>query len=213
MFFLANETTHTKENTPKTQACHAFDRHYVAPVTATAATFADVPAVPTESSAVADAERMAETHLARTAEVDKVANVVRWLEDVVRVPGTKFGIGLDALLGFVLPGVGDAVTGTVALSLLVTAMRRGVPRVVVLRMFLNIAVDVIGGLIPVVGDAFDLVWRSNVRNLELLERHQGELEPKARPGDYAIVAAAVALVAGSVAAPIFAVGYLIGLVL
>lgn len=158
-----------------------------------------------------DAERMADTYLARTAEVEKVAVMVRWLEDIVRVPGTKFGIGLDALLGFVLPGVGDAVTGAMALSLLVTAMRRGVPRVVVMRMFLNIAVDVVVGLVPVVGDAFDLIWRSNVRNLELLERHQGELEPTARAGDYAIVTAAVALVGASIAAPVFAVGYLLGL--
>lgn len=181
-------------------------------MSAHAATFtADVPAVSDESSAVVDAERMADTYLARTAEVERVGTMVRWLEDIVRVPGTKFGIGLDALLGFVLPGVGDAVTGAMALSLLVTAMRRGVPRVVVLRMFLNIAVDVVVGLVPVVGDVFDLIWRSNVRNLELLERHQGELEPKARPGDYAIVTAAVALVGASVAAPVFAVGYLLGL--
>ncbi len=155
---------------------------------------------------------MAETHLARTTEVEKVGTMVRWLEDLVRVPGTKFGIGLDAILGFVFPGVGDAVTGAMALSLLVTAMRRGVPRVVVVRMFLNIAVDVMVGLVPVVGDAFDLVWRSNTRNLALLERHQGELEPQARPGDYAIVAAAVALVATSVAVPVFVVGYLLGLI-
>lgn len=165
-----------------------------------------------ESSAVVEAEQMAETHLARTAEVEKVGNLVRWLENLVRVPGTKFGVGLDALLGFVLPGVGDAVTGALALSLLVTAMRRGVPRIVVMRMFLNIAVDVVGGLLPIVGDAFDLVWRSNVRNLELLERHQGELEPQARAGDYAIVAGAGALVVGSVAAPIFLIGYLLGLI-
>ncbi len=208
-----SETTYMAENTPQTAGCQAFGADYVALVTASAATFAELPVVSTESSAVADAERMAETHLARTAEVDKVGSVVRWMEDLVRVPGTKFGIGLDALLGFMVPGVGDAVTGAVALSLLVTAMRRGVPRIVVLRMFLNIAVDVVVGLVPVVGDAFDLVWRSNVRNLELLERHQGELEPKARAGDYAIVTAAIALVAGSVAAPIFAIGYLLGLVL
>ena len=155
---------------------------------------------------------MADRHLARTAEVEKVASLVRWLEDLVRVPGTKFGVGLDAMLGFVLPGLGDAVTGALALSLLVTALRRGVPRVVVMRMFLNIAVDVVGGLVPIVGDAFDLVWRSNVRNLELLERHQGELEPRARAGDYALVAGAGALIVGSVAAPIFAIGYLLGLI-
>ncbi len=183
-------------------------------MTASAATFvSDVPAVALESRAVVEAEAMADTHLARTAEVEKVGTVVRWMEDLVRVPGTKFGVGLDAMLGFVLPGVGDAVTGAVALSLLVTAMRRGVPRIVVMRMFLNIAVDVVVGLVPIVGDAFDLVWRSNVRNLELLERHQGELEPRARVGDYGIVASAAALVAASVAAPIFAIGWLLGALL
>ena len=182
-------------------------------MTATAAFAKDVPAVAMESRAVVEAEAMAQTHLARTAEVEKVANLVRWMENLVRVPGTKFGVGLDALLGFVVPGVGDAVTGLVGLSLLVTAMRRGVPRVVVMRMLLNVVVDVVGGLVPLVGDAFDVVWRSNVRNLELLERHQGELEPQARPGDYAIVATAAALVAVSVAAPIFAIAWLIGVLL
>lgn len=163
-----------------------------------------------ESQAVVEAERMADKHLARTDEVARMGQVVRWLDDAVRIPGTKFGIGLDAVVGFILPGVGDAITGGVSLSLLVTAIRRGVPTIVVLRMFLNILVDVLGGLLPVVGDAFDLVWRSNVRNLELIERHQGELEPSARVGDYAIVVGAAVLVAASVAAPFFAIGWLLG---
>jgi len=161
---------------------------------------------------VADAEQMAEHHLARTEEVAKVGSMVRWMDDLVRVPGTKFGIGLDAIVGAVVPGLGDAVTGIVALGLLRTAVRRGVPRVVVTRMFLNIAVDVLFGMVPVVGDAFDLVWRSNVRNLALLERHQGELEPRARTADWAIVGAAGALVVASVAAPVFLVAWLVSLV-
>lgn len=152
---------------------------------------------------------MADTHIAKTDEVERIGKLVRVLDDVVRVPGTKFGIGLDAIVGFILPGVGDAITGVAALSLLLTALRRGVPRVVVMRMFLNIAVDTVGGLLPVVGDLFDLVWRSNTRNLELLERHQGELEPKARAGDYALVGGAVALVGASIAAPIAAAGWLL----
>lgn len=145
---------------------------------------------------------MAETHLARTEEVRRVGTVVRALDDLVRVPGTKFGIGLDAILGALIPGAGDVVTGAVALSVVVTALRRGVPRVVVARMLLNIGVDTLVGVVPVAGDLFDLLWRSNTRNLELLERHQGELEPRARPTDYLIVTAAAALVAGSIAAPI-----------
>jgi hypothetical protein len=79
-------------------------------------------------------------------------------------------------------------------------------------MLLNLGIDVLAGMVPVVGDAFDLVWRANVRNLELLERHQGELEPKARAGDYAVVAAAVGVVGLSLAAPIMLLVWLIGLI-
>lgn len=166
----------------------------------------------TESSdAVADAERMAEQHLARVDEVEKVGKLVHWLDDVVRVPGTKFGIGLDAIIGALVPGVGDAITGLVSLGVLSAAIRRGVPRVVLARMFLNIAIDTIGGLVPIVGDVFDLLWRSNTRNLALLERHQHELEPRARAGDYAVLAGAAVLVAVGVAAPIALFAWLLSL--
>ncbi len=150
---------------------------------------------------------MADAHLAKQAEVERVGKLVRWLDDAVRVPGTRFGIGLDALIGFVLPGVGDAITGAVSLSVLTTAMRRGVPRIVLVRMLLNILIDVVGGLVPVVGDAFDVLWRSNVKNLALLERHQHELEPKARAGDIAIVGAAAVAIVASVALPFVALAW------
>lgn len=159
-----------------------------------------------ESDAVMDAERMADAHLARVEDVRKVGNLVRWLDDLIRIPGTKFGVGLDAAIGFVLPGVGDAITGAAALAVLGTALRSGVPRVVIARMLGNIAIDTVGGLLPVVGDVFDLFWRSNYRNLQLLERHQNELEPRARATDYLWVGLAVSLVAASVAAP-FVLGY------
>lgn len=163
------------------------------------------------SDAVADAERMADRHLARVDEVEKIGGVVRWLDDLVRVPGTKFGIGLDAILGFLIPGLGDLVTGAVALTVITAAMRRGVPRVVLARMLVNVGVDTLVGMVPVVGDVFDLLWRSNTKNLALLERHQHELEPRPRPGDYAIVAAAVGFVIASIAAPIVLVAWVISL--
>lgn len=155
---------------------------------------------------------MAKAHLAREAEVERVGTLVRWLDDAVRIPGTRFGFGLDAVVGLVLPGVGDVITGTASLAVLVTAMRRGVPRVVLARMLLNVATDVLIGMVPVVGDAFDLLWRSNVRNLALLERHQGELEPRATAGDYAVLAVAVGLVGLSLAAPVVLLVWLVGLV-
>lgn len=164
------------------------------------------------TDSVAEAEAMAETHLARQEEVRRVAGLVRWMDDLVRVPGTRFGIGLDAILGFFVPVLGDLVSGAAAVMVITAAQRRGVPPVVVLRMLLNVGIDTLVGMIPVVGDAFDLVWRANVRNLELLERHQGELEPRARKGDYAVVAAAVGLVGLGLAAPIMLLVWLVGLI-
>jgi hypothetical protein len=152
--------------------------------------------------AVAEAEAMADKHLARTEEVRRVGVLVRWLDDLIRIPGTKFGVGLDPIVGAFLPGIGDAVTGAAAIMVLITALRRGVPGVVIARMFLNIAIDTVGGLIPVAGDAFDFIWRSNYRNLQLLERHQNELEPRTRKSDYLWVGGAVSLVAVSVITPI-----------
>lgn len=161
---------------------------------------------------VAEAEAMAERHLARQDEVRRVAGLVRWMDDLVRIPGTRFGIGLDAILGFFVPVLGDLVTGAAAIAVIAAAQRRGVPRIVLLRMLVNVGIDTLAGMIPVVGDAFDLLWRANVRNLELLERHQGELEPRARKSDYAVVAAAVGLVGLGLAAPIMLLVWLIGLV-
>jgi hypothetical protein len=168
--------------------------------------------VDTHTDPVAEAEAMADRHLARQEEVRRVGNVVRWMDDLVRVPGTRFGFGLDAILGFFVPVLGDLVTGAVAVTVITAAQRRGVPRIVVLRMLLNLGIDMLAGMVPVVGDAFDLVWRANVRNLELLERHQGELEPKGRTSDYAVMAAAVGIVAAGLAAPIMLLVWLVGLI-
>jgi len=152
-----------------------------------------------------------DAHLAREEEVRRAAGLVRWLDHAITIPGTNIGVGLDAAIGFLLPAAGDAVTGVASIGLLVVAIRRGVPSVVIARMLMNIAVDTFIGMLPVVGDLFDVVWRSNTRNLALIERHEGELRPRARAADYAIVAAGVALVGISIAAPFILIAWLIGL--
>ena len=159
---------------------------------------------------VAEAEAMADTHLARQQEVERVGQMVRVLDDLVRVPGTKFGIGLDALVGFVLPGVGDAITAALGLTVITAAIRRGVPKVVIARMLVNLGVDLLVGAIPIVGDAFDLLWRANTKNLALLERHQNELEPRPRRSDYAMVALATTVVAAVAATPFVLLYLLLG---
>ncbi|HYQ27170.1 MAG TPA: DUF4112 domain-containing protein [Polyangiaceae bacterium] len=128
--------------------------------------------------------------------------LVRLLDDGLTIPGTRIGIGLDALLGFLFPTLGDALTGLGSLSLLVLAFQMRLPKVVVLRVVFNIALDVLLGCVPFVGDAFDLFWRSNRRNLQLLQRYTAD--PLRRPDalDYLIVAAGFALVAAAIILPL-----------
>ena len=106
--------------------------------------------------------------------------VSRILDDLVVVPGTNHRIGLDPIVGLI-PVVGDAVSGVVGFWLIAEATRFGVPRVVVARMVLNTSADLILGFVPVLGDLFDIVSRSNARNLALFRRHA--LEPGASTRD------------------------------
>jgi hypothetical protein len=128
--------------------------------------------------------------------------LVRLLDDGLIIPGTRIGIGLDAVLGFFFPTLGDAATGLGSLALLVLAFQMRVPKVVVMRVVFNIAIDVLIGCIPVAGDAFDLFWRSNRRNLGLLQRY--EHDPLRRPdlADYLIVSLGIALVLAAIVLPI-----------
>lgn len=94
----------------------------------------------------------------------------RLLDDLVRVPGTKIGIGLDPVLNLI-PIAGDAVGTALGAYLLVTAVRMGVPKRVLARMLLNISIDALAGAIPVFGQVFDFVWKANSKNMVLLERY------------------------------------------
>ncbi|MCZ7677390.1 MAG: DUF4112 domain-containing protein [Sandaracinaceae bacterium] len=149
----------------------------------------------------------------KKAAVEAVApwaeKLVRWLDDFIRIPGTKFGIGLDPILGFFLPGAGDVITGTGSISLLFLALKERVPTIVLLRMIMNILVDTLGGFLPVVGDAFDVVWRSNKRNLALIEKYRED--PKADPTvwDYVLVGVGLMLAVASIVIPIVII-YVIG---
>ena len=136
--------------------------------------------------------------------------LTRWLDDLVRIPGTKIGFGLDGLLGLLVPGAGDAVTGIGSLSLLLLALRRGVPSVVIGRMVLNIGIDALIGTVPVVGDIFDFGYKANRRNLELIRRHEADPLRKPSAGDYALVGLGFALAALSVLLPIAFAALLLG---
>lgn len=131
--------------------------------------------------------------------------LVYWLDDFIKVPGTKWGIGLDPIIGFIVPGAGDAITGTGSIALLFLALKERVPTIVILRMCLNILVDTVGGVLPFVGDAFDVVWRSNKRNLGLIQKYKGDPEAKPTWVDYGLVGLGVVLAVLSIVVPIFVI--------
>ena len=85
------------------------------------------------------------------------------------VPGTNIRFGLDGIIGFV-PGVGDFLAGAASCIIVLAAFFRGVPLVTVARMVANLAVEVVVGVIPILGNLFDIGWRANRRNYALLER-------------------------------------------
>jgi hypothetical protein len=89
----------------------------------------------------------------------RVERLVHLLDSGVTVPGTRLQVGLDPLLGLVLPGVGDAVSGIVSLSVLFLAVQYRVPSRVIARMVFNVGVDAAVGGIPIVGDVFDFTWK------------------------------------------------------
>ncbi len=119
-----------------------------------------------------------------------------WLDDAFRVPGTRLRFGWDPIIG-VVPWFGDLVTAIMSLAILAQAHQMRIPRIVQLRMLVNIAVDVLVGIVPVAGDVADVFWKANTKNLALLERHAAE--PRAATaGDWLFVAGmfgAVVLVA------------------
>lgn len=100
----------------------------------------------------------------------RYASVSRLLDDLVPIPGTKQRIGLDPLIGLI-PWFGDLVSAAVGFWLIAEAARFRIPSVVLARMVLNTTVDLLAGAIPFLGDLFDVVSRSNRRNLELFRRH------------------------------------------
>ena len=88
----------------------------------------------------------------------------------VCIPGTNIRFGLDPVIGFFFPVVGDAVGAIVSAYIVLVSVRYGLPKIVIARMVFNVAADFVVGSIPLVGDAADFVWKVNTRNLRLLNK-------------------------------------------
>jgi hypothetical protein len=131
--------------------------------------------------------------------------LVRVMDEAIRIPGTNFKVGWDAILGLIFPVAGDAVSALSHIALLLHAFRAGVPGVTIARMLLNVAIDQLWGSVPILGDLFDAGFRANRKNLDLIES-RGGVRRRAGPTDYLVVASAIAAVIAIVLIPFLLLG-------
>ena len=111
--------------------------------------------------------RAPQSRAERIARLDALANL---LDTAFVVPGTNIRFGIDAMIGLI-PGIGDAITTLMSLYIVREARELGVPRHLIARMLANVALDGVVGAVPFLGDAFDVMWRANRRNMALLRNH------------------------------------------
>jgi hypothetical protein len=118
-------------------------------------------------------EPSATRHQARLRRIRLLSHL---LDAQFRLPGTRYRLGLDGLLGLI-PGVGDILGTCLSVYIVYEASRLGAPRALLLRMLANLGLDTLVGAVPVAGDIFDIAWKANQKNVALLETylasHQG----------------------------------------
>lgn len=110
---------------------------------------------------------------------DRLKFLAWLLDSSIPIPGTRFTIGLDAVVGLV-PFIGDLIGVAASSIILMEANRLGAPRALMTRMSFNVAVEGIVGLIPFAGDLFDAGWKANQRNVRLLTEWMDQPHQAAR---------------------------------
>jgi hypothetical protein len=130
-----------------------------------------------------------------------------FLDSAFRVPGTNFRFGWDPIIGLI-PWVGDLLTAMMSCAIVVQAHQMRMPRVVQLRMLLNVAIDVAIGIVPFAGDIADVFWKSNTKNLAMLERHAARPTP-ATAGDWVFVILILAAIVAVAVVPVLVMYWLL----
>ncbi|MEX1666609.1 DUF4112 domain-containing protein [Zhongshania arctica] len=123
------------------------------------------------------------TEAKQRATLERLDKFSRFTDSSIGIPFTKFQIGAEAVIGLI-PVVGDVAGLLLSGYVLVEAQRAGASKDVKLRMLRNMGIDFLGGLLPVVGDAFDAIYKANTRNTQLLRTYLEEqlaVEPPQPP--------------------------------
>ena len=111
----------------------------------------------------------------RLKTLKRIRRLSRLMDTAIGIPGTKFRIGLDPIIGLV-PGAGDLVSTAFSAYIILLAARFKLPRAALQKMVFNVALESVVGAVPLAGDIFDAYYKSNIRNLEILENHLTETD-------------------------------------
>ncbi|MCW9708514.1 DUF4112 domain-containing protein [Fodinibius salsisoli] len=104
-----------------------------------------------------------------------VTRLAEWLDSRFTIPGTNIRFGLDPIISLI-PGAGDWLAGMISSYFILLGVRADLPPSVLLRMGFNVLLDIVIGSIPLLGDLFDVSWKANLRNAELLEEYQNDAQ-------------------------------------
>ncbi|MEH1843134.1 MAG: DUF4112 domain-containing protein [Nostoc sp.] len=113
----------------------------------------------------------------RLATLNRIRKLSRLMDTSIRIPLTGFRIGIDPIIGLV-PGAGDLISTAFSAYIIFLATRFGIPRQDLVKMIFNVGLEAVLGTVPLVGDLFDAFYKSNIRNLAILEQHLTVVEPK-----------------------------------
>ncbi|MUG99955.1 DUF4112 domain-containing protein [Scytonema sp. UIC 10036] len=113
----------------------------------------------------------------RIATLNRIRKLSRLMDTSLRIPGTGFRIGIDPIIGLI-PGAGDLISTGFSAYIIFLAARFNLPPQDLAQMIFNITLEGVVGTVPLVGDLFDAFYKSNIRNLAILERHLTVVEPE-----------------------------------
>ena len=132
---------------------------------------------------------------------EALSHLIAYLMDnVIKIPGLQKRVGINPLLDLIPLGFGDAAATLAQMFTILEGGRRGVPKIVLARMALNILLNGAVGTVPLVGEAFSWWYRPSSRNYQLLLKHAPQSGGVAAPprktsfGDYAFVFGLLAVV-------------------
>ncbi|MEL6581877.1 MAG: DUF4112 domain-containing protein [Cyanobacteria bacterium J06621_12] len=116
--------------------------------------------------------------LQKLKNLKRIRQLAHLLDTAIAIPGTKIRFGLDPILGLI-PGGGDLIAAAISAYMIYLAARSGLERSEIIKMIKNVAIETAVGSVPIAGDIFDIYFKANMRNLEILENHLAQDEVEA----------------------------------